>query len=151
MPLQAIDRKWIGHALEPSTFEVERGRLRAFARAIGECDPVYTDVAAAREAGYPDLPAPLTFLFAAELDSGRLFGLLAEMALPLERLLHAEQGFAYHAPVCGGDTVTVNSRITEIYAKKGGALWFVRKDSEAHNQHGAHVADLSTLFVIRNP
>ena len=48
-----------------------RGRLRFFAKAIGETDPVYTDDAAARDAGYPDLPAPPTFLFAAELDAGR--------------------------------------------------------------------------------
>lgn len=145
-----IDQKWIGHELEPSIFEVERGRLRAFARAIGECDPVYTDVEAAREAGYSDLPAPPTFLFAAELDNGRLFGLLDEMGLPIERLLHAEQGFSYFAPVCAGDTIGVKSRIVEIYAKKGGTLEFVRKTSDAHNQHDEHVARLSTLFVIRN-
>lgn len=145
-----IDQKWIGHELEPSTFEVERGRLRAFARAIGECDPVYTEVEAAREAGYPDLPAPPTFLFAVELESGRLFGLLDDMGLPVERLLHAEQGFSYFTPACAGDTITVKSRITEIYAKKDGALQFVRKISYAHNQRDEQVACLSTLFVIRH-
>jgi acyl dehydratase len=150
MPHQVIDQKWIGHELAPSIFEVERGRLRAFARAIGECDPVYTNVEAAREAGYRDLPAPPTFLFAAELDSGRLFALLDEMGLPLERVLHAEQGFAYFATVCAGDTITVKSKITDIYAKKDGALQFVRKTSDAHNQRDEHVACLSTLFVVRN-
>lgn len=66
-----IDRKWIGHELPPSVLPIERSRLQFFAKAIGETDPVYTDAAAARDAGYPDLPAPPTFLFAAELDSAR--------------------------------------------------------------------------------
>ncbi len=40
---------------------MERGRLRMFAAAIGETDPIYTDVEAARAAGHPDLPVPPTF------------------------------------------------------------------------------------------
>ena len=38
-----IDKKWIGHELEPAEIALERGRLRFFAKAIGETDPVYTD------------------------------------------------------------------------------------------------------------
>ena len=65
-----IDKKFIGHQLPPSVLMVDRTRLQFFAKAIGETDPIYTDLAAAQAAGYPDLPAPPTFLFAAELDSG---------------------------------------------------------------------------------
>ena len=63
-----IDKKWIGHDLQTSTMTIERGRLRLFAKAIGETDPVYTDVEAAKAAGYPDLPAPPTFIFGIELE-----------------------------------------------------------------------------------
>ena len=55
-----IDKKWIGHEFPPSELALERGRLRFFALAIGETDPVYTDVDAARAAGYAttaDAPA----------------------------------------------------------------------------------------------
>ena len=65
-----IDKKWIGHQLPPSEMVLDRSRLRFFAKAIGETAPVYTDVQAAQAAGYADLPAPPTFLFGAELDSG---------------------------------------------------------------------------------
>ena len=57
-----IAKKWIGHELPDSVMTIERSRLQFFAKAIGETDPVYTDVAAARAAGYADLPAPPTFL-----------------------------------------------------------------------------------------
>jgi acyl dehydratase len=145
-----IDRKWIGHELPSSVLPIERSRLQFFAKAIGETDPIYTDAAAARDAGYPDLPAPPTFLFAAELDSGASNRLLADLQIPLSKLLHGEQGFSYHRPACVGDTVTVRSTITDIYAKKNGALEFVVKTSRATNQRDELVAELRAVIVCRH-
>ncbi len=145
-----IDRSWIGRELEPSELVIERGRLRAFARAIGETDPVYTDVETAQAAGYADLPAPPTFLFAVELDSGALDALLDGLGVPIERLLHGSQGFTYHRQACAGDVITVRSRIADIFDKKGGALEFVEKRSEARNAGGELIAELRTTLVVRN-
>ena len=145
-----IDKKWIGHELPASVLPIERSRLQFFAKAIGETDPVYTDAAAARDAGYPDLPAPPTFLFAAELDSGASNQLLGDLQIPLSKLLHGEQSFSYHRPACVGDTVTVRSTISDIYDKKNGALEFVVKTSRATNQQGELVAELRTVIVCRN-
>jgi len=145
-----IDKKWLGHEMPASVLPIERTRLQFFAKAIGETDPVYTDASAARDAGYPDLPAPPTFLFAAELDSGASTQLLADLEIPLSKLLHGEQGFSYFRAACVGDTVTVRSTITDIYDKKGGALEFVEKTSVATNQHGDRVAELRTVLVCRH-
>jgi acyl dehydratase len=145
-----IDKKWIGHELPASLLPIERTRLQFFAKAIGETDPVYTDSAAARGAGYPDIPAPPTFLFAAELDSGVTERLLADLDIPIAKLLHGEQRFTYHKPACVGDTVTVRSTISDIYDKKNGALEFVVKTSRAVNQRDELVADLQTVIVYRH-
>ena len=145
-----IDIQWIGHAFRSSELVLERGRLRFFAKAIGETNPVYTDVEAARAAGYSDLPAPPTFLFAAELDSGAMFERLDAMAIPLGKLLHGEQGFEYFAPVVAGDTVTVRTRVADIYVKKNGALEFVEMLARVSNQRGEHVASLRSLTVVRH-
>jgi acyl dehydratase len=145
-----IDKKWIGHELPVSVLPIERTRLRFFAKATGETDPVYTDEAAARAAGYPDLPAPPTFLFAAELDSGASERMVQDLGIPLAKLLHGEQGFTYHKPVCVGDTVTVRSRIEDIYDKRDGALEFVVKTSRATNQRDELVAEMRTVIVCRN-
>ena len=142
-----IDKKWIGHELPTSVLPIERSRLQFFAKAIGETDPVYTDAAAARDAGYPDLPAPPTFLFAAELDSGASDRLLADLQIPIAKLLHGEQSFTYHRQACVGDTVTVRSTITDIYDKKNGALEFVVKTSSASNQRNELVAELRSVIV----
>ena len=145
-----IDKKWIGHELPVSVLSIERGRLQFFAKATGETRPEYTDVAAARAAGYADLPAPPTFLMAAELDSGASGQLVSDLQIPLAKLLHGEQGFTYHGPVCAGDTVTVRSTISEIYSKKEGALEFVVKTSRAHNQRDELVAELRSVLICRH-
>lgn len=145
-----IDRNIIGMVFPPLRVTAEAGQLRFFAKAIGETDPIYFDAAAARDAGYADLPAPPTFLFAAELDSGASDQLLADLGIPLAKLLHGEQGFVYHRPACVGDTVTVQSTVTDLYAKKNGALEFVVKTSVATNQHGERVAELRTVLVCRH-
>ena len=145
-----IDRKFIGHQLQPSVLTVDRTRLRFFAKAIGETNPVYLDPAAAKAAGYADVPAPPTFLFAAELDSGANDQLLTDLDIPLAKLLHGEQSFRYHQPVCAGDTVTVQSTITDIYDKKGGKLEFAVKDSKVTNQRSELVAELRTVLVVRH-
>jgi acyl dehydratase len=148
--MSMIDKKWIGHEIGSSVLAVERGRLKFFAKAIGETNLLYTDETLARRAGYIDLPAPPSFLFSAELDSGAMFRLLDLMDVPIQRILHGEQSFDYIGCVVAGDTVTVNSRVKNLYEKKGGALEFIEIESQAINQHGDPVARMRSLTVIRN-
>lgn len=145
-----IDNKLIGRKLPRSVLSVEPGRLRFFAKAIGETNPVYFDLAVARAAGYPDLPAPPTFIFAAELDAGAMAKCLTEMGVNLGRVLHGEQAFTYHEPVHAGDTITVETRISDIYDKRGGALEFIVMDSGATNQHGRPVAEMRSVLIVRH-
>ncbi len=145
-----IDTKWIGHQLAKSTLFIERGRLKFFAKAIGERNPIYSDEAAAAAAGYADIPAPPTFLFAAQLDSNALFDLLARLGVPLAKILHGEQGFEYVSPVVAGDTVVVSSHVTNIYDRRGGALEFLETECEAVNQRGETVAKMRNVTVVRN-
>ena len=145
-----IDKKWIGHALPASELALDRSRLRFFAKAIGETAARYTDVAAARAAGYADLPAPPTFLFGAELDSGSTYQLLELLQVPVTKLLHGEQSFTYHQSACAGDTIMVESTIEDIYEKKNGALEFIVTTARATNQKNERVADMRSVLVVRN-
>src|SRR3546814_13237942 len=62
-----IDTKWIGHRFPAIRWEVEKGRLRFFAKAIGETRPEFIDEAAAKAAGHPSLLASPTILFSGPL------------------------------------------------------------------------------------
>jgi len=114
----------IGLELAAFTFEVDRSQLRLFAKAIGETDPVYTDVEAAREAGYPDLPAPPTFAFTVGMRPDAPFDFLDALGVELKTVLHGEQVFQYERPICAGDRVQVRRRVIDAYEKRGGALSF---------------------------
>jgi len=145
-----IDRKFIGYTWTPYTVEVEKGRLRFFAKASGETNPIYTDETAARAAGYPSLPIPPTFLFSLENDVPDLYGWLTPMGVDLGELLHGEQTFKYHAMVFAGERVTFEPRIADIYDKKKGALEFIVKETRVRNASGELVAELRNVLVVRH-
>lgn len=145
-----IDRKHIGRVSDTHSVDVEKGRLKFFARVIGETDPIYFDEFAARAAGYRSIPAPPTFVFSLELEQPDPFKMLDELGIPLGKVLHAEQTFNYHEPVCAGDTITLQSEITDIYDKKGGALEFLVQEFTAKNQDDTLVAKMQRTIVVRN-
>jgi acyl dehydratase len=145
-----LDRQYIGHTMPKFSATVEKGRLRFFAKAIGETDPIYTDEAAAKAAGHPGLPVPPTFLFCLEMESPDPAAIRKLLGLDYRRLLHGEQGFAYHCMAYAGDVLSFEQRIEDIYDKKGGALDFVLRKTRVTNQRGEHVADLRTVTVQRN-
>lgn len=145
-----IDKSHIGYKPEPVTVDIEKGRLKFFARATGQEDPIYLDEDAAKAAGYSALPAPPTFLFSIDLEQDNPMGFLDMLGVNVARILHGEQEFTYHKPICAGDTITLSSRIEDIYDKRNGVLEFVVQKFSAINQHGNHVAGMTRTIVVRN-
>ena len=145
-----LDRQYIGHTMPKFSVPVEKGRLRFFAKAIGQTDSVYTDEAAAQAAGHPGLPVPPTFFFCLEMESPDPAAIRNLLGLDYRRLLHGEQGFTYHRMAYAGDELSFEQRIEDIYDKKGGALEFVVRKTRVTNQRGEHVADLRTVTVMRH-
>lgn len=146
-----LDPAVMGTELPPSTLTVDAGRLRFFAKAIGETNPVFTDDAAAKAAGHQSLPVPPTFLFSIELEQPDPFAWMARLGVDLRTVLHGEQRFDYQSVAHAGDTLTARPRITDVYSKKGGALEFVVKQTDVTRADGTAVAELTSVIVIRNP
>lgn len=147
---EMIDKKHIGRTTAPQTVDVEKGRLKFFAKAIGETDPVYSDEAAAKAAGYPSLPAPPTFTFCLEMETNSLWDNIAAMGVPVGKILHGSQSFKYYAPICAGDKITFVTKVSDIFDKKGGAMEFIIEDTTATNQDGVLVADIQRTIVVIN-
>lgn len=129
--------------------DVERGRIRQFAVAIGEQNPVYNDRDAAVAAGHPDVLTPPTFLFGLELENSDVFGDLAAHGVDLGSVLHGEQRFRYFADVHAGDRVRFDTRYVDAYSKAGGALDFLVRRTTV-SRDGSTVAELESVTVIRN-
>jgi acyl dehydratase len=145
-----MDRRYIGHTLPAFQVPVEAGRLRFFAKATGQTDPIYIDEAAARDAGHRGLPVPPTFLFCLEMEAPNPAAIRELLGMDYRTLLHGEQGFTYHAMAYAGDTLRFEQRIADIYDKKAGALEFVVRQTRVSNQRDELVAELRCVTVVRN-
>ncbi|MDP6973306.1 MAG: MaoC family dehydratase N-terminal domain-containing protein, partial [Pseudomonadales bacterium] len=76
-------------------------------------------------------------------------GVLVQMGIDIGRLLHGEQRFKYGKPIYAGDEITLQSEITDMYEKKGGALKFVITETTATNQKGEVVGSMTNSLIIR--
>jgi acyl dehydratase len=146
-----IDTSHVGRIIEPHTADVEAGRLRLFAKAIGETRPEYFDEAAARAAGHPALPAPPTFALCLDLELRDPFKWITDMGVDIARVLHGGERFQYFHPIYAGDRVTVRSRVADVLRKKSSRKAFVVKETEVINQHGVKVAEMRATIVVVDP
>ncbi len=138
-----------GYQWPESTVDVERGRVAMFAKAIGETDPIYFDVEAARGAGHPDLLAPPTFVFGLDLEHSDTLGVLEANGVDVSAVLHGEQRFTYHREVHAGDQLALTAEFTDYFSKKNGALEFLVRKSQL-TSGGELVAEMESVSVIRN-
>lgn len=145
-----MDRSLIGRTWPDKQYRITADALRFFAKATGETNPVYLNEAAARAAGHPALPVPPTFLFSAELMAEADGFWIEEIDVPLEKVLHAEQSFELDRVVYAGETLTIGSRISDVYDKKGGLLEFVTRDVTYHDESGRRCALLQSVLVVRH-
>ena len=145
-----LNKTLIGHVLDPVELPVEEGRLKFLAKALGQTNPVYSDLDAARAAGYPHLPAPSIFPFMLEVDALDLMEFMKLVGQDLKKLLHGEQAFEYHHPICADDRITTVKTITDVFEKKNGALEFLISENTFTNQDGILCATTRTSYVFRN-
>ncbi|MCO5969566.1 MaoC family dehydratase N-terminal domain-containing protein [Actinoallomurus soli] len=109
----ALNREFIGRAFPPSEpYEVTRLKIREFADAIGDLNPVYRDPEAAKAAGHPDVIAPPTFPIVISIGGASLTD--PELGLNYAMVVHGEQRFEYNRPLHAGDVVTAESTIAGI-------------------------------------
>jgi acyl dehydratase len=145
-----LDRSKIGHEFPSFSADVEKGRLKFFAKAIGETNPIYTDEEAAKEAGYRALPAPPTFTAVLDQESPEFLPVLGLLDIDIAKILHGSQAFEYLAPICAGDRIRVDTRISDIFDKKGGALEFVVMEHCYTNQDDVLTTRATSTLVVRN-
>jgi len=145
-----IDKKHIGHEFNAFTVDVEKGRLKFFAKAIGETNPIYSDEVAAQAAGHKTIIAPPTFPFSLSLEGEDSMPVVSLLNLDIGRILHGSQEFEYFTSIYAGDSITVSSKILDIFDKKGGALEFVVLQYSFTNQDNVAVATSTNTLVYRN-
>ena len=142
-----VDKSYIGVTGEPVTIHIERGKIREFAKAIKDDDPLYFDEERAKREGGGIMP-PITFLVTmSHWDDGRG---RPRVPMDLKRVLHGEQEYEFLKPIYAGDVLTAVSRVADVYekpGKRGGIMTFVVTEIEFKNAKSELVARAKQVTI----
>jgi acyl dehydratase len=142
-----VDDKAKGKKYPPFEYEVGKEKIREYAHAVGEDNPIYFDRAKAREAGFRDVPAPPMFAVVYSAGSVGPAVLDPEVGVNFAMMVHGSQEFVWGEPVCSGDTVTTETLVKDI-SERGGMGFYVF-ESVSRNQDGQEVVRGTWTNIVR--
>ncbi|MEZ0071419.1 MaoC family dehydratase N-terminal domain-containing protein [Planotetraspora sp. GP83] len=144
----ALNRDFVGRTYEASAiYEVCRVKIKEFADAIGDDNPIYHDKEAAVAAGHPDVVAPPTFPIVFSLSGASEALSDPDLGLNYAMVVHGEQRFEYQRPVYPGDELLCTSTITEI--RDAGRNEFLTLRSDVTSTTGELVCRTYNTIVER--
>jgi acyl dehydratase len=143
----ALKTEAIGKTYPASSYAVGREKIREYAAAVGETNPLHFDVDAAREAGYVDLVAPPMFAVVYGARSVGSAILDPEVGINFAMMVHAAQEFVWGPVVVAGDEVTTSASVKDISDPGGMAFYVFETVSE--NQRGETVSTGTWTQIVR--
>ena len=143
-----VDQSFRGRSFPPTRpYEVGREKIREFADAINDPNPVYRERAAAQALGYPDVIAPPTFAIVLTLPAGGEVIRDPAFGLDYSRVVHGEQRFVHHRPIVAGDLLQVVVTVEDIRIAAGNEL--VTNRAELMTVAGEQVCTAYSVIVAR--
>jgi acyl dehydratase len=142
-----VNTKAIGKMYAPVLYAVGREKIREYARAVGETNPVHLDVEAAQAAGHADLIAPPMFavVYSAPAVGPPIFD--PEIELNFAMMVHGGQEFVWGAPVIAGDEITTTASVKDIHERDGRGYYVF--ESVSVNQRGEEVCRGTWTNIVR--
>ena len=143
----ALNTELIGKTWPAAEYEVGREKIREYAWAVGEQNPIHLDPDAARAAGFGNVVAPPMFCVVYSAPAMGPAVLDPELGINLALMVHGSQEFEWDEPVVAGDTVTTEARVKDIYDKNG--MKFYMFESESKNQDGETTVRGTWTNIVR--
>ena len=137
----------IGRTYEPMTYAVGREKVREYARAVGETDPLHLDVEAAWAAGYGDVVAPPMFVVVYAMPAVAAGMFDPEVGIEFARLVHAGQDFAWGPLVIAGDEITTTVSVKDVSERRGNGVYVF--ESVSVNGDGETVCTGAWSNIVR--
>jgi acyl dehydratase len=130
-----------------ATYAIGREKVREYADAVGETNPLHLDHEAARAAGYADVVAPP--MFAAVYCAPAIGPAILDPAVGIDfaRMVHGAQEFEWHLPVVAGDEITTEAELEETRERNGLKFFVFRTVST--NQRGETVCEGRWTNIVR--
>ena len=143
----AVKTEAVGKTWPPTTYAVGREKIREFAHATGETDPLCLDLDAARAAGYADLVAPPMFAVVYGMPSLAPAMFDPEVGIDFARLVHGGQEFTWGELVVAGDEITTTATLTDV-SERGGNGFYVFQ-TRSVNERGQEVCSGVWSNIVR--
>lgn len=142
-----VDASAKGKSYPVHDYEVGREKIREYAHAVGEDNPVYFDREAAKAAGFRDIPAPP--MFAVVYSAGAMAPAILDpqVGMNLGMMVHGGQEFSWGEPVCSGDTISTAAEVKDIYEKDGKGFYVF--ETVSTNQDGDEVVRATWTNIVR--
>ncbi|MEH6943313.1 MaoC family dehydratase N-terminal domain-containing protein [Bacillus sp. JJ722] len=143
----------IGVEYEPYSMAVEKGKIKELALALGDDNPIYFDLEAAKKEGYENIPMPPTYLQVIDLWGGLgSVEKVEKLKLNLVRVLHGQQSYEYLGDIVAGDILYVTGKVVDAETKSGstGAMDFITSEYYYKNQRDELVAIARSTLVHRH-
>ena len=131
----------------PITYAVGREKVREYAHAVGETNPLHLDPEAARAAGHSDVVAPPMF---AVVYTSPVIGpamLDPDVGMDFARMVHGAQEFSWGPLVVAGDEITTQVELADV-SERGGMGFYVF-ESRSDNQDGERVCTGKWTCIVR--
>jgi acyl dehydratase len=143
----AVSTAAVGKSYAPVTYAVGREKIKEYALAVGETNPLHLDVEAARAAGHRDVVAPPMFaaVYCSPAITPAYFD--PEVGIDFARLVHSAQEFTWGPLVIAGDEVTTTVTVKDITARSDTGFYVF--ESVAVSQDGETVSVGTWSNVVR--
>jgi len=123
----AIAESIIGtHYRYPDYYQVDREKIREFARAVKDEHPAHYSEEAAKECGYDTLIASVTFLAVAGRRVQEEIFNQFNVPINMERVLHRDQKIVFHRPILAGDKLYFDSYLDSVTESHGAVVTEIR-------------------------
>jgi acyl dehydratase len=146
-PAMAVNTDVIGKTYPPTLYAVGREKIKEYAFAVGEHNPIHLDHEAALTAGFADVVAPPMFAVV-YANAAILPGLFdPEVGIDFAHMVHGAQEFRWGPLVVAGDEITTTATLTDV-SERGGMGFYVF-ETDSRNQDGDTVCVGSWTNIVR--
>jgi acyl dehydratase len=144
MPISA---EAVGKSYPPTTYAVGREKVKEYALAVGETNPLHLDHEAARKAGHADVVAPPMFcvVYSAPAMAPVIFD--PEVGMNFALMVHGGQEFRWGPLVVAGDEIRTTVTVKSITESDGRGFYVF--ESVSRNQRDETVCVGTWTNIVR--
>jgi hypothetical protein len=151
-----IDKSLSGKVIDEFNFPIVPSKVKEFALALKNPEPLYIDEQYAKSQGHPSVLMPVTFpvtfpfhinMKDAVMDSMKLLGMNEKTSV------HGEVSFEYYRQIFANEVLRAVMKIGNIFEKpqsKGGTMTIVEIIFEYYDDSDESVGKVTNLFIEKS-